>query len=228
MARRKKAKKYYLYCIALAFISLVLVTIGYKQPAALNARPSNLAAEQQEQPIVQSVAVKVYEALSEKPALTMGLPLEKLGVVCDLPHDPDKRVALTFDDGPSLAMTPEYLAVLRSKGVHATFFLIGLQAEHKPGLAAMIAGNGNEIGNHTYSHLNLEQSSLPDDINDILRGQDVIEQQTNRQLSLLRPPGGELSVPVIHEIQKLGYTIVLWNIDPQDWRVGGHLRGDHQ
>ena len=89
----------------------------------------------------------------------------------------------------------------------------------------MIADSGNEIGNHTYSHLNLEKSSISVDVSDILRGQDTIEQATHRQLSLLRPPGGALNVPVIKKIQQLGYTIVYWNIDPQDWMQGATSAG---
>lgn len=175
----------------------------------------------------EDVASNIYlsqsasiEAISEKPAPPPGLPLERLGVICDVQHDKNKCVALTFDDGPSPEMTPEYLRVLREKGVHATFFLIGRQVQRAPGLAAMIADSGNEIGNHTYSHLNLKKSPLADDIKDILNGQNVIEQETHRKPTLLRPPGGELDVPVIKVIQKLGYTIVFWNIDPHDWQNG--------
>ncbi len=219
MLSSRKAKKHHLYFIAFAFIIFVLATISYNQQAAVKVGPSNPAAEQLEQPTVESVAVKVYEAPSEKPVPPLGLPLEKLGVICDVPHDPHKMVALTFDDGPS-DLTPAYLAVLRSKGVHATFFNIGLQVVRHPGLAAMIADSGNEIGNHTYSHLNLEKSPLPDDVSDILRGQEVIEQDSHQRPSLLRPPGGALNVPVIKKIQQLGYTIIYWNIDPQDWRTG--------
>jgi peptidoglycan/xylan/chitin deacetylase (PgdA/CDA1 family) len=153
---------------------------------------------------------------SEKPVLPLGLPLEKLGVVCNVPHDRSRRVALTFDDGPS-QMTPDYLNILREKGVHATFFLIGMNVQREPGMAAMIEDSGNEIGNHTFSHLDLRKSSLTYDVADILKGQNIIEQETHQKPSLLRPPGGDLSVPVIKKIQQLGYTIIYWNIDPQDW-----------
>lgn len=167
---------------------LVLATIYCYQQAVVKVSLSNPAPENLQQPDTLSVAAKVYEPRSEKPVPPLGLPLEKLGVIFDVPRDPNRRVALTFDDGQS-ALTPAYLAVLRSKGVHATFFNIGLQVVRHPGMTAMIADNGNEIGNHTFSHLNLEKSSISVDVTDILRGQDVIEQATHRRLVVLRPAG---------------------------------------
>jgi peptidoglycan/xylan/chitin deacetylase (PgdA/CDA1 family) len=219
-----KSGKYF-YAVFLACLICIALGIGYawyRQESVAVDEP----AQQNQQQTSAVVASKVYtpnpahvEAESEKPNPPLGLPLEKLGVICNVPHDPEKRVALTFDDGPS-SMTPEYLRILQEKGVHATFFLIGSNVQHQPGLAAMIAANGDEIGNHTYSHLNLAKASITEAVYDILRGQNCIEQATHQKLSLMRPPGGELDVPVIKAIQRLGYTIVFWNIDPQDWMKG--------
>lgn len=204
-----------MFCLLL----FALFSVGYNEQTSVKVSSNNST------PTDVAVASKVYEperanveVKSEKPVLPVELPLYKLGVICNVSHDKDKRVALTFDDGPSLAMTPEYLKVLQEKGVHATFFLIGSQVERRPGLAALIADDGNEIGNHTYSHLNLKKSSITDAVKDILKGQGIIARDSHQKLFLLRPPGGELNEPVIHEIQKLGYKIVLWNIDPQDWQ----------
>ena len=63
-----------------------------------------------------------------------------------------KVVALTLDDGPTSQYTPEILATLRKHGVKATFFLIGADIERAPEAAKMIAAEGHEIGNHSYSH----------------------------------------------------------------------------
>lgn len=202
-------------------ILFVLFSVGYYnfRQAAVEVGSPNVP------PATGAVAPKTYAAkpanvvaTSEKPAPPIGLPLAELGVICNVPHDKNKRVALTFDDGPSLKMTPEYLKVLQEKGAHATFFLIGYQVQSKPNLVVMIAGSGNEIGNHTYSHLNLKIASISDATNDIAKGESIIEQESHQKISLLRPPGGGLNVPVIRAIQKLGYTIVFWDIDPQDWR----------
>ena len=60
------------------------------------------------------------------------------------------RFVLTFDDGPDPATTPALLEVLRRRGAHATFFLIGERASAHPELVARIAAEGHEIGNHTW------------------------------------------------------------------------------
>jgi peptidoglycan/xylan/chitin deacetylase (PgdA/CDA1 family) len=182
-----------------------------------NKQPGGEAVASHAGPQPANVQPENVVVTSEKPTPPPGLPLEKYGVICALDRAGKKRVALTFDDGPS-PMTPEYLRVLQEKGVHATFFLIGKNVQRYPDLAAMITGGGNEIGNHTFSHLDLRKSPLADDVKDILAGQEIIEQETRQKLHLLRPPGGDLSVPVIRQIQKMGYTIVFWDIDPQDWR----------
>jgi len=219
-----KSGQHSLALILVCLAVLVLTGLGYawyRQTAVAVDEP---APKNQESTGV-SIVSNVYtpdphvEAESERPNPPLGLPLEKLGVICNVPHGGQKRVALTFDDGPS-AMTPEYLSVLREKGVHATFFLIGSNVQRQPGLAAMIAAGGNEIGNHTYSHLNLAKASVTEAVYDLLRGQACIEQASHQRLSLMRPPGGELDLPVIGAIQKLGYKIIFWNIDPQDWKTG--------
>jgi len=220
-----KSGKHLLALILVCLAVLVLTGVGYawyRQTAVAVDEP----APKNQEPTGANIVSKVdapnpahVEAESEKPNPPLGLPLEKLGVICNAPHGGQRMVALTFDDGPA-TMTPEYLKVLQEKGVHATFFLIGSNVQRQPGLAAMIADGGNEIGNHTYSHLNLAKASITEAVYDLLRGQACIEQASHQRLSLMRPPGGELNVPVIRAIQKLGYKIVFWNIDPQDWRKG--------
>ena len=126
-------------------------------------------------------------------------------------------VALTFDDGPSRQFTPQYLKVLNEYGVHATFFLIGRNVQDNPGLAAMIARNGNELGNHTFDHHNLKQMDSATAEQDITSAQQLIEQDSHEQDYLFRPPGGNLSQPLVKAIDGMGLKVILWNIDPRDW-----------
>ncbi len=64
-------------------------------------------------------------------------------------------VALTFDDGPTGRFTPDILAILRERGVKATFFLTGREAEENLPQARMIVSEGHQIGNHSYTHSNM-------------------------------------------------------------------------
>lgn len=64
----------------------------------------------------------------------------------------EKVVALTFDDGPTPEYTDGVLAVLRDRGIKATFYLVGQDVEaHGDETRAIIAA-GHELGNHTYTH----------------------------------------------------------------------------
>ncbi|OBA02215.1 xylanase deacetylase [Paenibacillus polymyxa] len=67
-----------------------------------------------------------------------------------------KKVAyLSFDDGPSVTVTPQILDILKKQKVKATFFIVGKEAnenEHTRNLIKRIVKEGHAIGNHTYSH----------------------------------------------------------------------------
>src|SRR5689334_24848688 len=68
-------------------------------------------------------------------------------------------VALTFDDGPQPAFTPQILSVLQLYGVHATFFCIGNQVQEYPGIVQQLSQSGNVIGNHSWDHPDLTRLS---------------------------------------------------------------------
>jgi peptidoglycan-N-acetylglucosamine deacetylase len=61
-------------------------------------------------------------------------------------------VAMTFDDGPHPVLTPRLLDILKTRGIKATFFLIGQNAAEYPDIVRRIAAEGHEISNHSWSH----------------------------------------------------------------------------
>ena len=138
------------------------------------------------------------------------------GVVHSWPNA-GKLAAITFDDGPSRQFTPLYLDELDKYGVHATFFLVGRNVQENSGLAAKIAGGGNDIGCHSCYHRNLEKMDRAAAMQDIISAKQLIERDSHRQVSLFRPPGGHLNQPLIRQINEAGMKVVLWNIDPGDW-----------
>ncbi len=127
-----------------------------------------------------------------------------------------KVVALTFDDGPDPATTQALLEVLAKKQVKATFFLLGSQVETYPELAASITSQGHEIGSHNYSHAFLNRVSLAEYLEQVGRAETAISKVTPKPV-LFRPPGGGYNDKLLEELQKRGYTTVLWSIDPRDW-----------
>jgi peptidoglycan/xylan/chitin deacetylase (PgdA/CDA1 family) len=76
------------------------------------------------------------------------------GLVSHEPN-PGRRIALTFDDGPSPQWTPKIAAILRAEHVPATFFEVGSQVVRYPGMTRMLFRDGFELGNHTFTHASL-------------------------------------------------------------------------
>lgn len=138
----------------------------------------------------------------------------------------DKLLCLTFDDGPDPKYTPLFLDVLKSKGVPATFFVIGTNAEANPGLIRREYREGHEIGNHTYSHPNVALISAERTLLELSTTQRILENLLGVSTTLFRPPYNADSEPLtpqeiepIRRAQEAGYTTVAERIDPRDWAV---------
>ncbi|HEY4050859.1 MAG TPA: glycosyltransferase [Acidobacteriaceae bacterium] len=135
-----------------------------------------------------------------------------------------QEVALSFDDGPDPKWTPKILDVLKKEKVNGTFMIIGEQAEDNIGLLRRVVAEGNEIGNHTWTH---------PDISAISAGQLKLELNLTERLFasklgikplFFRPPysidqepdTNDQAAPV-YMIQNMGYTVVGNKIDTSDW-----------
>lgn len=124
------------------------------------------------------------------------------------------KIALTFDDGPSAAWTPVLLDGLKERGVKATFFLIGENADKNPEIVKRMAEEGHLIGNHTYHHVELTKVSENEARLELADTSAVIVRLTGKEPEYMRPPFGAWQRKLEQEIQMLP---VLWTIDPLDW-----------
>jgi peptidoglycan/xylan/chitin deacetylase (PgdA/CDA1 family) len=140
------------------------------------------------------------------------------GIVRSGKETGEKRIALTFDDGPCEKYDPEILDVLDKYGVSATFFLVGENIERVPLSAKRIADRGHEIGNHTYSHKRPGKLSAPELCGEIARTKSLIERVCGCTPLLFRPPEGFVNELVRDVASSGGYTLVLWSIDTLDWK----------
>lgn len=139
------------------------------------------------------------------------------------------KVALTFDDGPDPTWTPRILDLLKARGVKATFFLVGRNAEDHPDLVRCIVAEGHEIGNHSYTHGNIAEMPEWRQRLELDATERLIEAETGRSTTLFRPPynadasPSDLSelVPLEFAERELGYTVVMEAVDPQDWARPG-------
>ena len=124
------------------------------------------------------------------------------------------KIALTFDDGPSAAWTPALLDGLKERGVKATFFLIGENADKNPEIVKRMAEEGHLIGNHTYHHVELTKVSEKEARLELADTSAAIVRITGKEPEYMRPPFGAWQRKLEQEIRMLP---VLWTIDPLDW-----------
>ena len=129
----------------------------------------------------------------------------------------EKKIALTFDDGPNPRYTDTILDILREYGIKATFFVIGRNAELYPEPLRRAIEEGHEIGNHTYSHPHMRKLSLNETEKEILLCQEILCDRFGVKPTVFRPPEGFFG-GILEEITaKIGLRTVLWSIDTRDW-----------
>lgn len=121
-------------------------------------------------------------------------------------------VALTFDDGPHPEITPRVLDLLASYGVRATFNVMGYNALQHPELLVRAVALGHEIGNHTWTHLDLGETDAEETTRQIAWGRQSIESIAGIRLRLFRPPRGRLNGTAMRLAARLGYDVVLWSV----------------
>lgn len=138
------------------------------------------------------------------------------------------EVALSFDDGPDPEWTPQILDILKTKGVKASFFMVGMQMENNPGLVRRVLQEGHEIGVHTYTHPNLALVSEERIRLELNATQRLLESITGRSTILFRPPYNADSRPTsldeilpLETVQSMGYVTVTEDVDPEDWAQPG-------
>ena len=126
-------------------------------------------------------------------------------------------VALTFDDGPDPRYTPQLLDILGRHEARATFFMIGKNAIAHPDVVKRVAGEGHTIGNHTWDHPKLPSLS-PRERRAQIRA--CAEALGGHAQPFFRPPYSLQSVGSHLTARRLGYQVVGWNVEVEDWR--GH------
>ena len=128
-----------------------------------------------------------------------------------------KKVALTFDDGPSPAWTPQILDELKRANVQATFFMIGHHVKKYPDVARRVAKEGHEIGNHGYAHSVLFYYTEEELEEEIKYAELIIRETTGQTTKCFRPPKALITRREKEKIKSMGYHVVLWSLNSKDW-----------
>ncbi len=135
------------------------------------------------------------------------------------------KVALTFDDGPDSRWTPQILDTLKSRGVKATFFVVGQNVDVHQRLLQREFDEGHEIGNHTYTHPNLALTSDRRSRLEIDGTASLVEAVLDRRIAFFRPPYfGDAEPTHEDELAPVGiasrrnYWTIGLHVDPEDWK----------
>ena len=184
------------------------------------------------------VAFTALPALAQQPASASGTPPPGVAptatpsvsaepappkTVWSEVHVTSPYIAMTFDDGPSKTLTPKLLDILKERNMHVTFFVVGENAKDHPEILKRAIDEGHEIGNHSWSHPNFAKMSDEAVKSELSRTKDAIMAGTGgKPVILMRPPYGSFTKDQrrwFHD--ELGYTTILWDVDPLDWKRPG-------
>lgn len=139
--------------------------------------------------------------------------------VWDLPNK-EKKIYLTFDDGPTPEITEWTLNQLKQFDAKATFFCIGENIQKHPEIFHKILNEGHSIGNHTFNHLNGWETSTGNYIENVLECDKQISQHPkilNLKSKLFRPPYGKIKFSQSRILRKMGFQIVMWDVLSADF-----------
>jgi peptidoglycan/xylan/chitin deacetylase (PgdA/CDA1 family) len=140
-------------------------------------------------------------------------------------HVSGPYIAMTFDDGPDPERTPKLLDMLKERGIKATFFVVGQNAAQYPDILRRMAAEGHEIGNHSWSHPALTKLGANGVANQLNQTSDAIEKATGQRPATMRPPYGATNASLNQRINsEFGMKVILWSVDPLDWRYRNSTR----
>ena len=128
-------------------------------------------------------------------------------------------VALTFDDGPDPAFTPQILGVLKKYQVYATFFVVAEKAKKYPELIRQIKAEGHQIGVHSLNHRYAWFSSPWKTSREWTESVRILEQLTDNKIIWMRPPWGTFNLMTWWWFKRRKMRAVLWTAEGHDWEA---------
>lgn len=126
-----------------------------------------------------------------------------------------KLVALTFDDGPNAATTPQALDILAKYHVKGTFFMLGKNIAGNEQLVKRVHDEGHEIGNHSWSHPQLPTLALEQAKKQIEDTQAALRAVIGESPKMMRPPYGAINNTLRNAVDM---SFIMWNVDSLDWK----------
>lgn len=212
-----------------AILLLIVLILGYF--AFFAGKKSSSATSASSSSTVTAVVTAASAAGSQTditPAASANISLTPVSTVSNDPNSlanlpPSKEhpvIALTFDDGPSNTLTPQLLDVLESKGVHATFFMLGqMVIDAKPEILKRMAADGDELGNHSYDHSVYTKLTEAQIREQLTKTNDAIFAAAGVYPTVMRPPQGGSNATVLAISKDMNLPVANWSYEscPEDW-----------
>lgn len=129
----------------------------------------------------------------------------------------DKRIALTFDDGPDDYYTGKILDILQTEGVEATFFVVGEQVRIFPEMLQRIVRGKHGLGNHSWTHPQFSKQTTSQVIREVQATEEEIFSLTGQRTGIFRAPYGAITDADLKVLDDLGFRPIMWSIDTLDW-----------
>jgi peptidoglycan-N-acetylglucosamine deacetylase len=129
----------------------------------------------------------------------------------------EKKISLTFDDGPDDSITPRIIEILQQYKVKGNFFFIGSEAEKHPQVVKNAYKNGNLVLSHSYHHVDLSVLNKEQQLEEITRAGSALQSLIGKEPAMIRPPYGETNETLMKNAELKGYSIIIWSIDTLDW-----------
>lgn len=170
--------------------------------------------------LVLAVTVLIISAVSLKGMDVLGVFSSQREIPIYSVDVPDKVASITFDCAWGAADIPEILSTLKKADIKATFFVVGQWAEKYPEAVKMIAQDGHDIANHSYSHFRMGTLDRGKISSEIKQCSDLLEQLSGVKCDLFRAPYGDYNNNLLLEARKQGYYTIQWDVDSLDWKPG--------
>lgn len=158
------------------------------------------------------------KTLSEKMPPPIFLPMNQYSVIGGI-NTKKKIIALTFDDGPSEKYTPEVLAILKKYNAKATFFVMGGNVSLHPDLVKEAFADGNDIGNHSFSHPNFKGMNKASITKELTKTNNLIYNTIDKYPVLFRPPYGVTTKNLTETASGLGFKVITWRYMVNDYDI---------
>ena len=113
---------------------------------------------------------------------------------------------------------PEMLSIFEKEDIKITFFVTGKWAEKNEKLLKNIYSYKHEIGNHGYAHADYGKLNYDDNLREIKKCHEVLNNILNMECKYFAPPAGSFNDNTIKAAEELNYDIIMWSIDTIDWR----------